>query len=161
MIPNLAISTDIITGFCGETEEEHMDTLKVMEMVKFEMAFMYHYSLREKTHADKNYEDDVPEETKLRRLREVIDLFQKHAKAEAQQQVGKEHLVLVEGKSRRAGEADIAGRADNNKRVNFSSSGVDSEVKAGDYVAVQIDAATSTSMIGTGLRRTTLQEFYA
>lgn len=161
MIPNLAISTDIITGFCGETEEEHMDTLKVMEMVKFEMAFMYHYSLREKTHADKNYEDDVPEETKLRRLREVIDLFQKHAHTAMQQQVGKEHLVLVEGKSRRAGEADMAGRADNNKRVNFSSSGVDNEVKAGDYVAVQIDAATSTSMIGTGLRRTTLQEFYA
>ena len=76
IIPNVAISTDIITGFCGETASEHLDTLDVMRAVEFEAAFMFHYSMREKTHAHKNYEDNVPESIKLERLQEVIDLFQ-------------------------------------------------------------------------------------
>ena len=71
IIPGVSLSTDIITGFCGETDEEHQETLEVTRRVQFEAAFMFHYSMRAKTHADRNYEDDVPEDVKLSRLQEV------------------------------------------------------------------------------------------
>jgi tRNA A37 methylthiotransferase MiaB len=123
-IPNVTISTDIIVGFCGETEEEHADTVLLMEQVKFDQAFMFAYSLREKTHAARTMEDDVPEATKLRRLQEVIATFRgniipKNEESEA----GALRLVLVEGLSSKATSDNptLTGRTDGNQRVVFNT----------------------------------------
>jgi len=130
-IPGVTISTDIIAGFCGETEEEHADTLDVMERVRFEQAFMFAYSKRDKTHAARHLDDDVPEATKSRRLQEVIDTFRRIAvEKNRQEETGAVHLVLVEGLSTkgRIGGGDnnalaFTGRTDGNKRVVFTTAG--------------------------------------
>ena len=121
-IPGVTISTDIIAGFCGETEEEHADTLDVMERVRFEQAFMFAYSKRDKTHAARHLDDDVPEATKARRLQEVIDTFRRIAvEKNRATEAGAVHLVLVEGPSTKArgGALSLTGRTDGNKRVVF------------------------------------------
>ena len=98
LIPHVTISTDVIAGFCGETEEEHRDTLDVMERVRFDQAFMFHYSLRDKTHAARHFEDDVPQEVKLRRLQEIIDTFRaKAVEKNRELETGATRLVLTEG----------------------------------------------------------------
>lgn len=122
-IPDVAISSDFIAGFCGETEEEHQDTLSLMETIKYDQAFMFAYSLREKTTAHRLMKDDVPEEVKQRRLREIIEVFQRniHEKNE-QKEVGKFRCVLVEGESKRSNKHGVRlwhGRTDQNKRVIF------------------------------------------
>ncbi|MCX8081772.1 MAG: radical SAM protein, partial [Bacteroidia bacterium] len=88
-IPDCAISTDIIAGFCGETEKDHQDTLKLMDQVKFDFAYMFMYSERPKTLAERKYKDDVPEEIKKQRLNEIIALQQKHSAEKVKAQVGK------------------------------------------------------------------------
>jgi MiaB/RimO family radical SAM methylthiotransferase len=129
IIPNVSISTDIIAGFCGESEEEHQDTIDVMKRVNFDQAFMFAYSLREKTHADRSHamNDDVPEPVKLRRLQEIIDvhrnsLFMKNRLEE----LGQLRLVLVEGYSTKSTENDpfLTGRTDGNKRVVFKGNSI-------------------------------------
>lgn len=123
VIPDIAISSDFIAGFCGETEEEHQDTLTLMERVRYDQAFMFAYSMREKTHAHRTMQDNVPEETKQRRLREVIDMFHKHVHGKnTEREVGRLRLVLVEGESKRsnaAGQRTWHGRTDQNKRIMF------------------------------------------
>ena len=124
LIPNLTISTDIITGFCGETEEEHMDTLRLMEEVKYDQAFMFAYSLRDKTHATRTMEDDVSEETKSRRLQEIISMFRTNIIAKNREiESGALHLVLVEGPSSKATaeRLTLTGRTSGNQRVVFDT----------------------------------------
>ena len=124
MIPNLKISTDIITGFCGETEEEHQDTLHLMEEMRYDQAFMFAYSLREKTHAARTMEDDVPDEVKSRRLQEIIALFRKNVVARNyEMESGTLRLVLVEGLSSKATleKPTLTGRTDGNQRVVFET----------------------------------------
>jgi tRNA A37 methylthiotransferase MiaB len=117
-IPGVSISTDLISGFCGETEEEHADTLSLIREAAFDQAFMFHYSERARTLAARSMEDDVPEDVKLRRLREVIDTFMQVQTAAAHSQIGRKHLVLVEGAARRSpGEVAMQGRTDCNRRV--------------------------------------------
>src|SRR5690606_5832980 len=94
IIPGCGISTDIITGFCGETEEQHQDTLSLMEEVKFDLAYMFYYSERPGTLAARKFEDDIPLETKKRRLQEVIDVQYRHSLEKNQNDVGKEYIVL-------------------------------------------------------------------
>jgi tRNA A37 methylthiotransferase MiaB len=99
-IPGLSVSSDIIAGFCGETEEEHRDTVSLMATVRFDQAFMFAYSLRDKTHADRTMTDDVEEETKQRRLREIIDTYRDALQAKnGVEELGQLRLVLVEGQS--------------------------------------------------------------
>lgn len=127
LIPNVTISTDIIAGFCGETEEEHQDTLSLMDIIQFDQAFMFAYSLRERTHAARNLTDDVPEEVKQRRLREIIDKFRSHIIAKnMKDDYGKYRIVLVEGLSTRSNEQSpsYTGRTDGNKRVIFPATDV-------------------------------------
>lgn len=127
IIPNVTISADIIAGFCGETEEEHQDTLTLMDIVKYDQAFMFAYSLREKTHAARTMTDDVPEEIKQRRLREIIDRFHTHIIAKNRvEEYGKLHLVLVEGHSTKSTDENpyFTGRTDGNKRVIFPATSV-------------------------------------
>mmetsp|Transcript_14044 Transcript_14044/g.21328 ORF Transcript_14044/g.21328 Transcript_14044/m.21328 type:complete len:878 (+) Transcript_14044:135-2768(+) len=122
MIPDVSISSDFITGFCGETEEEHRDTLSLMDYVSYDQAFMFAYSMRGKTHAHRTMEDDVPEEIKSRRLQEVISMFRNNVQLRNDQmEVGQLRLVLVEGESKKSKEGNRTwgGRTDQNKRITF------------------------------------------
>ena len=104
IIPDCAITTDIITGFCDETDEEHKDTMTIMEEVKWDFAYMYKYSERPKTLAERRFEDNVPEEIKGARLTEVIDLQRRNSAIKNKAQIGRVHKVLVEGTSKRSKE---------------------------------------------------------
>lgn len=119
IIPEAGISTDIITGFCGETEQEYADTLSLMSEVRFDFAYMFAYSERPGTMAEKKYKDDVPAELKLTRLQEVIALQQKHSAERTKQGVGKVHRVLVEGVSKKSKER-VYGRNSQNTVVVFT-----------------------------------------
>ena len=125
-IPDVGITSDFITGFCGETEEEHEDTLSLMDYVKYDQAFMFAYSMRGKTHANRTMEDDVPEEIKSRRLQEIIHIFRSNIQARnSEHEIGKLRLVLVEGQSKRSkeGARTWGGRTDQNKRIIFPTEG--------------------------------------
>ena len=142
-IPTATISTDIITGFCGETEEDHQATLSLMEEVKFDFAYMYTYSERPKTLAERKYEDDVPEEVKSRRLTEIIALQRANSLLSNEKQVGQIQEVLVESVSKKSAD-EFAGRNPFNARVVFPKK----ESKPGDYVTVKINSCTSATLIG-------------
>ncbi len=143
IVPGLSLSTDIIAGFCGETEEEHADTLSLMKEVRYDHAFMFAYSERPDTYAARKYVDDVPEEVKKRRLNEIIDLQVAISKENNQTEIGRLHTVLVEGPSRRS-EAQLCGRADNNKMVIFDRG----PYEKGDLVTVRITHSTSATLFG-------------
>lgn len=118
-IPDVALSSDFISGFCGETEDEHKDTLSLMETVQYDQCFMFAFSMREKTPAYRKYKDDVPMEVKKRRLNEVIETFNSVLKTKNLKELKKKHLVLVEGVSRKS-ENELSGRSDSNKKVIFA-----------------------------------------
>lgn len=143
IVPNCGISTDTISGFCGETEEEHQDTLSLMREVKYDFAYMYKYSERPKTLAERKFEDDVPEEVKQRRLQEVIDLQQAHSLEVTQDQIGKTEVILVENVSRRS-DKQMVGRTDRNHKVVFDRG----NAKVGDYLKVKITDCTSATLFG-------------
>ncbi|WP_134087664.1 tRNA (N6-isopentenyl adenosine(37)-C2)-methylthiotransferase MiaB [Olivibacter sp. XZL3] len=144
IIPDCAISTDVITGFCSETEEEHQDTLSMMDYVQYDYAYMFAYSERPGTLAAKRYQDDIPEEVKKRRLTEVVEKQRAHSLFRLQQQVGKTHKVLIEGFSKRS-DKDYCGRNDQNAMVVFP---VDNRYKVGDYAYVLAETCTSATLIG-------------
>ncbi len=144
IIPDCGISTDIISGFCTETEEDHQETLSMMELVKYAFAYMYSYSERPGTPAAKKYTDDVPEIEKQRRLAEIIALQQHHSFHLAQKRVGKIEKVLIEGFSKKS-KNDFCGRSDRNHMVIFP---VDEKFVLGDYVNVLIERTTTATLIG-------------
>ena len=150
--PNVSFSTDIIAGFCDETEAEHQDTLSLMEAVKYDMAYMFAYSERPDTYAARKMEDNIPEDVKKRRLSEIIRLQGKHSLASNQTEIGKTHIVLVEGTSKRSDE-QLAGRTDTNKVVVFDKE----DYQKGQYVKVEITACTSGTLIGKAICLTTLE----
>lgn len=145
ILPVCALSTDIITGFCSETEEEHQDTLSLMEQVGYDHAFMFFYSERPGTPAAKKLADDVSLETKKRRLSEIIDLQNRLSRESNFREIGTVCTVLIEGDSKRS-EADFCGRNDGNKMVVFPKNG--SAAKPGEYVRVKIVEASSATLIG-------------
>jgi tRNA-2-methylthio-N6-dimethylallyladenosine synthase len=145
IIPGCAISTDIITGFCSETEEDHQETLSLVEWARYSHAFMFFYSERPGTYAERKFEDDVTLEEKKRRLSEVIELQNRISREWSQTMIGQTHEVLIEGNSKRSTE-DFCGRNDYNQMVIFPKNG--SSYGPGDYVKVKISDATSASMRG-------------
>ena len=145
IMPDCGISTDIITGFCGETEEDHQETLSLMEEVKYDLAYMFFYSERPGTLAAKRYADDVPEDVKKRRLQEVVELQHRHQAESLKQDIGKVFTVLIEGDSKRS-PTDWCGRNDQNKMVVFPKEG--HPLKKGDYVKVLIKDCTAATLIG-------------
>ncbi len=155
-IPGVSLSTDIIAGFCGETEEQHRDTLDIMEQVKYDLAYMFAYSERERTLAHRKYKDDVPAEVKKRRLAEIIELQQLVAAGLNRQEIGKRHIVLVEGTSKRS-EDQLSGRTDTNKMVIFDKT----TWQRGDYVEVEITDCTSATLKGKALRKVSLTDTVA
>lgn len=144
ILPECTISTDIITGFCTETEEDHRETLSMMDLVKYDSAYMYSYSERPGTLAEKRYEDDVPEEIKKQRLTEIVAKQREHNLFRLEEQVDKTHVVLIEGFSRKS-DKDFAGRNDQNSMVVFP---VDPRYKPGDYVKVYGERCTSATLLG-------------
>jgi tRNA-2-methylthio-N6-dimethylallyladenosine synthase len=144
IVPGLALSTDIIAGFCGETEREHRDTLSLMRTVRYDHAFMFAYSERPDTFAARKYEDDVTEEIKKRRLSEIIALQQEISLERNRSELGSIQRVLIEGPSKRSTE-QLAGRTDGNKMVVFDAAGRD----RGEYVDVRIEDCTSATLMGS------------
>lgn len=154
IIPGLALSTDIIAGFCGETEREHDDTLTLMAQVEFDLAYMFAYSERERTLAHRKMEDDVPEQVKKARLTQIIEQQMAIQMERNLREIGRTHLVLVEGTSRRS-EAQLSGRTDTNKMVVFDRE----EYAPGQYVEVEIVDATSATLMGRAVRGSSIAAF--
>ncbi|PKP45279.1 MAG: tRNA (N6-isopentenyl adenosine(37)-C2)-methylthiotransferase MiaB [Bacteroidetes bacterium HGW-Bacteroidetes-12] len=143
IMPDCAISSDIISGFCSETEEEHQDTLAMMDYVKYDFGYMFNYSERPNTLAQRKYKDDVPQEVKSRRLAEIIAKQNKHSLERNKAYVGKTFEVLVEKKSKRS-DAELAGRTSQNTVVVFPKE----NYKIGDYVTVFIENCTGGTLLG-------------
>jgi tRNA-2-methylthio-N6-dimethylallyladenosine synthase len=143
LIPDVAISQDMITGFPTETEEDHQDTLSLMEYVKYDYGFMFAYSERPGTMAARKLEDDVPEEVKKRRLTEIVSLQRAHSLYRTQQFVGKTVEVLIEKASKKS-DAHWSGRTTQNTVAVFPKG----EYQVGDFVNVRIDDCTSATLIG-------------
>lgn len=142
IIPEAAITTDIIAGYCSETLEDHQATLSLMEEVKYDYAFMFQYSMRPNTYAARHFTDDVPTEEKTRRLNEIIELQNKHSLESNQKDVGKVFEVLIEGTSKKNKE-ELFGRTPGNKVCVFPACGH----KAGDYVYVKVHGCTSATLL--------------
>lgn len=142
-LPDCGITTDLFTGFCGETEDDHQQTLALMEMVRFDTAFMFKYSERPGTYAHKRLDDDVPEEVKVRRLNEVITLQNQISLENNRADIGKTFEVLVEGFSKKSDKM-LVGRSSQNKVVVFPRY----HYKKGDLVNVTIAKCTQTTLIG-------------
>lgn len=143
IIPNCGISTDIITGFCSETQEQHEETLSLMNEVKYHFAYMYKYSERPKTLAQRQYKDDISEETKSARLTEIIALQQKHSLEKNKMEIGKTHKVLIEGISKKS-DQHLYGRNTLNTTVVFPKE----NFNLGDYVDVTITDCTTATLMG-------------
>jgi tRNA-2-methylthio-N6-dimethylallyladenosine synthase len=143
IIPGCAVSTDIISGFCGETEEDHNETLSLMEWAEYHFSYMFKYSERPKTLAERQYKDDVPEDIKTRRLTEIVDLQQTLSKKRMDGMTGKVHRVLVEGTSKRSDDM-LMGRNTENAVVVFPKE----FFKPGDYVDVMAHSCTAATLIG-------------
>ena len=143
LIPDCGISTDMITGFCTETEEDHQQSLSLMEYCKYDLAYMYFYSERPGTLAARRFEDDVPLDVKKRRLQEMVDLYRGHSLLAMQKEVGKIRKVLIEGTSKKS-ENDLYGRTDQNKVVVFEKG----NSKVGEYAEVFISSCTAGTLIG-------------
>jgi len=143
ILPDCAISQDMITGFPTETEEDHRDTMSLMEYVKYDYGYMFAYSERPGTLAERKLEDDVPEETKKRRLQEIVDLQQKHSHYRTQQFLGKTVEVLVE-KSSKKSDQDWSGRTPQSTVVVFPKE----HYQVGDFVNVKINECTTATLIG-------------
>jgi MiaB/RimO family radical SAM methylthiotransferase len=182
-IPDVAISSDFIAGFCGETEDEHRDTISLMEQIQFDQAYMFAYSMRGKTHAHRKLQDDVMEEVKQKRLQEVINTFRSQVQTRNETvEVGRLRLVLVEGESKKSRPETPAwsGRTDQNKRIVFPTMDMACfddgmvpsllqggrvndfphvPVTKGDYVVVQVTESRGHTLRGKVLWRTTLSKF--
>ena len=143
-LPDCAITTDLIAGFSGETEEEHRDTLSLMREVGYEFAYMFKYSERPGTFASKHLPDDVPDEVKSARLQEIIELQNELSLASNRRDVGREFEILVEGTSRKRRE-QLFGRNSQNKVIVFDAS---DDVKVGDYLRVRVTDCTPATLLG-------------
>ena len=144
LIPECSISTDMIIGFCTETEEEHQDTLSLMDYVKFDFAYMYTYSERPGTLAAKRFEDDIPENVKTRRFNEILKMQQACSLHRLEQHIGKIHRVLIDGFSKKS-DQDFSGKTEHNITVVFP---INENNMRGDYVNVAIVRCTPATLIG-------------
>ncbi|KKL60855.1 hypothetical protein LCGC14_2201160, partial [marine sediment metagenome] len=148
IIPDVGISQDMISGFPTETEADHQDTLSLLEHVKYDFGFMYAYSERPGTMAERKLEDDVPPEVKKRRLAEIIALQREHCQYRTEQHLGKIQKVLIEGTSKKSDEHWM-GRNSQNTVAVFPKE----NYKIGDFVMVRMDSCTSATLIGEAVAR--------
>ncbi|NXK32825.1 CK5P1 protein, partial [Piprites chloris] len=162
-IPGVSLSSDFIAGFCGETEEDHQQTVSLLREVRYNVGFLFAYSMRQKTRAYHRLQDDVPADVKRRRLEELIATFREEAATANTALVGQDQLVLVEGPSKRSA-SELCGRNDGNIKVIFPDAeledaadcGSPERARPGDYVVVKVTSASSQTLRGVPLCRTTL-----
>ncbi|XP_020846406.1 mitochondrial tRNA methylthiotransferase CDK5RAP1 [Phascolarctos cinereus] len=167
-IPGVSLSSDFIAGFCGETEEDHLQTLSLLQEVRYNVGFLFAYSMRQKTRAYHRLQDDVPQEVKQRRLAELIIAFREGAAEANMAVVGHTQLVLVEGPSKRSA-TELCGRNDGNIKVIFPDIEMEDgtnpagliRAQPGDYVIVKITSSNSQILKGVALCRTSLREYSA
>jgi tRNA-2-methylthio-N6-dimethylallyladenosine synthase len=148
VIPDCGISSDIITGFCTETEDDHLDTLSLMEFAQYDMSYMFFYSERPGTLAARRYADDVPEEIKRRRLSEVVKLQNQLSQKSNKKDIDKTYKVLIEGDSKKS-DAFWMGRSSQNKVIVFPKK--DAHYNKGDYALVKITECTGATLIGKSI----------
>lgn len=144
VMPDCGISSDVIAGFCTETEEDHQDTLSIMEYSKYDFSYMYFYSERPGTLAARRFEDDIPEAVKKRRLQEIVDLQGRLSRESNLRDLGKSFKVLIEGESKKS-DQQWMGRTSHNKVVVFPKEG---DLKAGDYAWVKVSECTQATLLG-------------
>ncbi len=144
VMPDCGISSDVIAGFCTETEEDHQDTLSIMEYSKYDFSYMYFYSERPGTLAARRFEDDIPEAVKKRRLQEIVDLQGRLSRESNLRDLGKSFKVLIEGESKKS-DQQWMGRTSHNKVVVFPKVG---DLKAGDYAWVKVSECTQATLLG-------------
>lgn len=149
IIPDCGISSDIIAGFCTETEDDHADTLSMMESSAYDMSYMFFYSERPGTLAARRYKDDVPEEIKKRRLKEIVELQNRLSYESNKQDVGKTFKVLIEGNSKKS-DTDWMGRNSQNKVIVFPKENYN--YKKGDYAFVKVNDFTQATLIGEAIK---------
>ena len=147
IMPNCAISTDIIAGFCSESDEQHKATLSLMDEVKYEFAYMFKYSERPKTMAERKYEDDVSEELKSKRLSEIVAKQLDHSHERNREAIGRTFEVLIEKTSKKS-DKDLCGRNSQNTMVVFPRE----NAKIGEYVNVFIEDCTAATLLGKIVR---------
>lgn len=145
ILPDCGISSDVIAGFCTETEEEHQDTLSIIAFSRYDMSYMFFYSERPGTLAARRYKDDVPEDVKKRRLQEIVDLQNRLSLQSNQQDVGKTFKVLIEGESKKSTE-DWMGRNSQNKVIVFAKGA--HHYRKGDYAYVTVNSCTKATLLG-------------
>ncbi|MBR5893173.1 MAG: tRNA (N6-isopentenyl adenosine(37)-C2)-methylthiotransferase MiaB [Bacteroidaceae bacterium] len=142
IVPDCGLSTDIIAGFCGETKEDHQETLTLMRYCGYDAAFMFKYSERPGTFASRHFEDDIKEEEKIRRLNEIIALQQQLSLEQNRSCIGKEYIVLIEGTSKRS-TAQFYGRTEQNRTAVFDRG----NYKVGDFVKIRVTDATAATLL--------------
>ena len=145
IMPDCGISSDIIAGFCTETEEDHADTLSIMEYSKYDMSYMFFYSERPGTLAERRYQDDVPDEIKKRRLQEIVEVQNRLSLESNKKDIGKIFKVLIEGDSKRS-DKDWMGRNTQNKVIVFAKGNFN--LKKGDYAEVKVNDCTQATLLG-------------
>jgi len=146
IMPDCGISSDIISGFCTEEDSDHKDTLDIMQYSRYDMSYMFFYSERPGTLAERRYKDDVPLDVKKRRLQEIVDVQGKLSHASNKKDIGKTFAVLIEGESKKSNK-DWMGRSSQNKVIVFSKENY--ELKKGDYVTVKVTDCTQATLLGT------------
>jgi tRNA-N(6)-(isopentenyl)adenosine-37 thiotransferase enzyme MiaB len=158
ILPHVSLSSDFICGFCGETEDDFLQTLSLIEEVKYNVAYLFPYSMREKTTAHRRYIDDVPQNVKLERLSRMVQVFRKNAQQLNEKLIGTTQLILIEDVSKRSKD-EVYGRCDGNIKVIIPKN--EENYSIGDYVAVEITHASSQSLRGLPLEKTTLKDYYS
>ena len=146
IMPECGISSDIIAGFCTEEDSDHKDTLDIMEYSRYDMSYMFFYSERPGTLAERRYKDDVALDVKKKRLQEIVDVQGKLSHASNKKDIGKTFAVLIEGDSKRS-DKDWMGRSSQNKVIVFPKENY--ELKKGDYVTVKVNDCTQATLLGT------------
>lgn len=156
VLPNVALSSDFICGFCGENEEDFQGTVSLINEIKYNVAYLFAYSMREKTTAHRRYEDDVPHDVKINRLKQMTQAYRTNAQLLNEKLIGTTQLILIENVSKRSTD-EFYGRCDGNVKVIIPKS---DQISIGDYVAVEIKSANSQVLKGMLLEKTTLREFH-
>ena len=146
IMPDCGISSDIISGFCTEEDKDHKDTLDIMEYSRYDMSYMFFYSERPGTLAERRYKDDVPLDVKKKRLQEIVDVQGKLSHTSNKKDIGKTFAVLIEGESKKS-KKDWMGRSSQNKVIVFPKENI--ELKKGDYVTVKVTDCTQATLLGT------------
>ena len=156
-IPGVALSTDLICGFCDETDAEYEDTISLLETVEYDLAFLFAYSMRERTHAHRRMTDNVPEPVKKERLIRMIDVFKSKQLEVQKREIGSKHLVLIDGTGRR-GPHQLSGLTDTMKRAVFDNTS--GQYKKGDMVLAEVKDASQNVLFCDPIELMTIEKYF-